>query len=63
MTGKYPGYRTMTATQRIAARRNAYFAEQRTQENVIAQGERASTPGYDPTCIFCVNGEEPGHEH
>jgi hypothetical protein len=53
----------MTATQRIAARRNAYFAEQRTQENVIAQGERASTPGYDPTCIFCVNGEEPGHEH
>ena len=31
--------------------------------DTIAQGEKASAPGYDPSCVFCQSGEEPGHEH
>ncbi len=31
--------------------------------DTVAQGERASAPGYDPTCAMCASGEEPGHEH
>ena len=31
--------------------------------SAVAQAERESAPDYDPTCVFCKSGEEPGHEH
>lgn len=33
--------------------------------SIRAQVNKAIEPGadYDPTCIFCQNGEEPGHDH
>jgi hypothetical protein len=31
--------------------------------HLIAQAERTAAPGFDPTCVLCEFGEEPGHEH
>jgi len=31
--------------------------------DTVAQGLRASAPGFDPTCVLCESGEEPGHDH
>jgi len=30
---------------------------------LVAQAERTSAPDFDPTCVLCEFGEEPGHEH
>ena len=30
---------------------------------IFAQAERTSAPDFDPTCVLCEFGEEPGHEH
>lgn len=61
-SAKFPGWRHMTGVQRRNARMHAMF-ERAIDLKLQAQAERALAPGYDPTCIFCHNGEEPGHEH
>ena len=73
--GSFPGWRTMTAAQRYNARADKIWEaakDAKTRFNAssrgpvasaVAQGERESAPGYDPTCVFCQSGEEPGHEH
>jgi len=30
---------------------------------LIRQAQRVSAPDFDPTCVLCEFGEEPGHEH
>jgi len=30
---------------------------------LVEQAKRTSAPGFDPTCVLCEFGEEPGHEH
>lgn len=32
-------------------------------DGVREQIARTTAPDYDPTCILCHTGEEPGHEH
>lgn len=32
-------------------------------QEIIARGMATLAPGFDPTCIFCTTGDEPGHEH
>ena len=61
----------MTAAERYNAKMHAMFERAAAQghtglysgpaSDTAAQDERASAPGFDPTCIFCENGEE--HEH
>lgn len=71
--GSFPGWRTMTSAERYNARMFAMFERARQQghtglysgpaRDTVAQAARVEAPGYDPTCVFCASGEEPGHEH